>query len=204
MLTALQDQLTSGPLADLKAGTVTGDEFVTEAQSLVASYDANVDQQLLPHFKNIDLLLKIQGQRSVADLASLNQQNTVGLIDSTQFETQSQTAINSLTSGPIHSLDTPVSAYVSTTQAFETELKTLASSLSTSATHRYDRRHEHHAPGGGGSLPRRHERGALRHASEHLQSGRRRGDDPGRRGDHDRRERQPHRRDRAECCHHGL
>ena len=48
MLTALESQLTSGPLADLNAGTVDGNGFVAEVQSLVKSYDQNVDQQLLP------------------------------------------------------------------------------------------------------------------------------------------------------------
>ena len=80
MLTALQSQLTSGPLADLNSGTVDGNGFVAEVQSLVQSYDQNVDQQLLPHFVNIDELLKLQGQRIVADLVALNQQETVGLI----------------------------------------------------------------------------------------------------------------------------
>src|SRR6516165_110738 len=50
MLTALQTQLTSGPLADLNSGTVDGDGFITESQILIASYNQNVDQQLLPHF----------------------------------------------------------------------------------------------------------------------------------------------------------
>ncbi len=105
------------------------------AQDLVASYDQNVNQQLLPHFIHIDELLQLQGQRIVADLVALNQQNTVGLITSSTFSTEAQTAINSLTAGPIHSLGTPVSAYVTVTQAFETELHTLAQSLgSTSST----------------------------------------------------------------------
>ena len=81
MLKALQTQLTSGPLADLQAGTVNGDGFVTEVQGLVGSYAQNVNQQLLPHFVNIDQLLLLQGQRIVADAVALNQENYVGLID---------------------------------------------------------------------------------------------------------------------------
>ena len=80
MLQALETQLTSGPLADLTAGTVDGNGFVTEVQSLEASYAQNVDQQLLPEFPNVDTLLKLQGERIVADETSLNQQYSVGLL----------------------------------------------------------------------------------------------------------------------------
>src|SRR5271166_4309260 len=48
MLSALQSQLTDGPLADLNSNVVNGSGFVSAAQSLVASYNQNVDQQLLP------------------------------------------------------------------------------------------------------------------------------------------------------------
>src|SRR5262245_38883354 len=41
MLKALQTQLASGPLADLQAGTVDGDGFVSEVQELVGSYAQN-------------------------------------------------------------------------------------------------------------------------------------------------------------------
>src|SRR3954454_1263728 len=100
MLKALQTQLTSGPLADLQAGTVNGDGFVTEVQGLVGSYAQNVNQQLLPHFVNIDQLLLLQGQRIVADAVALNQANFVGLITDSTLATQAQTAINTLTAGP--------------------------------------------------------------------------------------------------------
>src|SRR3954454_19065873 len=93
-------QLTSGPLADLQAGTVNGDEFVTEVQGLVGSYAQNVNQQLLPHFVNIDQLLLLQGQRIVADVVALNQESAVGLITDSTLATQAQTAINTLTAGP--------------------------------------------------------------------------------------------------------
>jgi hypothetical protein len=133
MLTALETQLTNGPLADLSAGTVDGNGFITEAQSLEASYAQNVDQQLSPAFPNIDTLLKMQGQRIVADLVSLNQQSTEGLITSTALATQAQTAIKALTSGPIVTLGTPVSAYITITQTFESSLKALASNLGSSS-----------------------------------------------------------------------
>src|SRR5271157_3735824 len=101
--------------------------FITEAQRLVASYDQNVDQQLLPHFTHIDNMLKLEGQQVVANLVSLNQQSTVGFISN--LPTQAGAAINTLTGGPIHSLDTPVSAYVMATQTFETDLGAVAATL---------------------------------------------------------------------------
>jgi hypothetical protein len=129
-------QLTSGPLADLKAGTVNGNGFVTEVQGLVASFAQNVEKQLLPSFPNIDTLLNLQGERIVADETSLNQQKSVGLLISTQFAAQAQTAIKSLTDGPLYSLGTPLGGYVTATQNFESELNTLAQSLGSSATTR--------------------------------------------------------------------
>src|SRR5271157_2499174 len=102
MLSALQTQLTDGPLAALSSGTVVGNVFVSEVQSLVASYNQNVDLQLLPHFTHIDNMLKLQGQQVVANLVSLNQQSTVALISS--LPKQAGAAINTLTGGPIHSL----------------------------------------------------------------------------------------------------
>jgi Big-like domain-containing protein len=113
---------------------VDGNEFITEVQSLVASFNQNVDQQLLPHFTHIDNMLKLQGQQVVANLVSLNQQSTVELIPSDSLPTQAGAAINTLTGGPIFSLKTPVSAYVTATQTFETNLGVLANSLSSTAT----------------------------------------------------------------------
>ncbi len=134
VLGALESQLTSGPLADLSAGTVDGNGFVTEVQSLVSSYATSIDQQLLPEFPNVDTLLQLQGQRIVADVTSLNQQSTVGLISTSDLSTQAQTAINALTGGPLFSLQTPLSGYATATQSFESELTSLAQSLGSSAT----------------------------------------------------------------------
>ncbi len=134
VLGALESQLTSGPLADLTAGTVSGNGFVQDVQSLESSYSSSLDSQLLPEFPNVDTLLQLQGQRIVADVTSLNQQSAVGLITSTDFSTQAQTAIKSLTTGPLFSLDTPLSGYGTATQDFETELNALAQSLGSSAT----------------------------------------------------------------------
>jgi Bacterial Ig-like domain (group 3) len=133
MLSALQTQLTNGPLADLNSGVVDGDGFVTESQSLVASYNQSVDQQL-SHFPHINNMLKLQGQQVVANLISLNQQSTVGLTSSDNLPTVAGAAINTLTQGPIYSLDTPVSAYVTATQNFETDLGTVTDTLSSTST----------------------------------------------------------------------
>ncbi len=132
MLSALQTQLTDGPLADLNSSAVDGNGFITEVQSLVKSYNQNVDQQLA-HFTHIDNMLKLQGQQVVANLVSLNQQSTVGLISSDSLPTQAGAAINTLTGGPIYSLNTPVSAYVTETQSFETDLGTVTDTLSSTA-----------------------------------------------------------------------
>src|SRR5208337_263346 len=137
MLSALQTQLTDGPLADLNSNTVNGivdagNTFVTEVQKLVVSYDQNVDLQLL-HFTHIDNMLKLQGQQVVANLVSLNQQTTVGtppLVSTDSLPTQAGAAINTLTGGPIYSLNTPVSAYVTATRSFETDLGTVKDLLS--------------------------------------------------------------------------
>ena len=133
MLTALHTQLTNGPLVDLNSATVDGDGFVTEVQSLVSSFNQNVDQQLA-RFPHIDNMLKLQGQQVVANLVSLNQQSTVGLISADVLPTQAGAAINTLTHGPITSLQTPFNAYVTTTQTFETDLGVLANSLASTAS----------------------------------------------------------------------
>jgi hypothetical protein len=129
MLNAFETQLTSGPLADLQNKTVTGDEFVTEVQRLESSYEQNVNAQLFPEFPNVDRLLILQGQRIVADESSLNQQATVGLLTPSAFVAQAETAINSLTAGPLHSLHTPLSGYATATQNFEAGLSDIAAGL---------------------------------------------------------------------------
>jgi hypothetical protein len=130
----LRTQLTTGPLDDLNSGAVDGNGFITEVQSVVASYVKSVDQKFLPHLKTIDQLLKLQGQRIVANLVSLNQQSTVGMFDSNALALVSGGAINALTAGPIYSLNNPVSANVITTQNFETNLQALARTLSASSS----------------------------------------------------------------------
>ena len=79
MVQALETQLDSGPLADLTAGTVNGNGFVSEAESLESSYESYADSELLPRFPNVDEMIKLQGQAVVSDLVALNQANSVGL-----------------------------------------------------------------------------------------------------------------------------
>jgi hypothetical protein len=135
MIAALQTQLTDGPLTDLDSGVVNSDGFITETQDLVSSYSQSVNQQLLPRFPHIDQILQLQGQRIVADLVSLNQQNDVHIITSTSnLSIAAQGAIAALAAGPILSLSTPISAYVTTTQSFETNLGKLVATLNSSST----------------------------------------------------------------------
>ena len=129
MLSALQTQLTNGPLADLNSGTVDGFGFVGEVQNLVSGFNQSVDQQLLPHFTHIDSMLKLQGQQVVANMVALNQENFVGLISTGNLPTQAGAGINTLTGGPIYSLNTPLSAYITATQSFETDLGTANAQL---------------------------------------------------------------------------
>jgi hypothetical protein len=132
MVDALQAQLESGPLADLNSGAVTSNGFITEAQTLETSYEQNVDSQLSPQFPNIDILLKLQGQRVVANLIALNQQSAVDLISSSALATSSQTTIASLSKGPITALGTTSATITSTTSAFVAELNTLSTDLGNS------------------------------------------------------------------------
>jgi hypothetical protein len=134
MLTALQTQLTAGPLADLNAGSVDASGFVSEVTTLVSSFAANVDQQLLPEFPHVDRLLQLQGSRIEADLNALSQQNAVGLLSSSALATAAETAINSLTNGPLRPLGTPFSAFVDRTQTFESDLNVLVQGLGASAS----------------------------------------------------------------------
>jgi len=134
VLTALESQLLAGPLADLtrSSSPVTGSEFVTEVQRMVSSYDTAVNAALLPEFPNVDTLLVLQGQRIAADESSLNQQNTVALISDSTFQAQAESAINSLTGGPLYSLHTPLTGYATVTQAFESSLRDIADGLTVS------------------------------------------------------------------------
>ena len=52
------------------------------------------------------------------------------MTSSANLPTQAGAAINTLTGGPIYSLNTPVSAYVTETQSFETDLGTVTDQLS--------------------------------------------------------------------------
>ncbi len=132
VLTSLASQLLTGPLADLRSGAASGDEFVTEVQGLESSYEAAVNQAMLPQFPNVDTLLVLQGQRIVADVSALNQQFSVGLLSLTDFASQADTAINGLVGGPLFSLHTPLTGYATVTQGFESSLHNIVDGLGAS------------------------------------------------------------------------
>jgi hypothetical protein len=119
VLVSLKTDLRSGPLADFYSGAVDKNEFVSEAQSLEASFEQSADE-----------ILKLQGESVVSGLVALNQENAVGLISNAVLKYSVQNEIDSLTDGPIHPLGTSLSAMASTTKEFESELNTLTRSLS--------------------------------------------------------------------------
>jgi hypothetical protein len=130
----LQTQLTAGPLADLKAGTIDATTFQSNVASLVSSFQANVATQLSPRFPNITKILTLQGTKVESLLEALGTQNSVGLITSVQLTTQAADAINSLTGGPLLPLDTTLQGYVTATQAFENQINSLVPTLASNAT----------------------------------------------------------------------
>jgi hypothetical protein len=133
VLTSLASQLLSGPLDDLQSGTVDGAGFVTEVQAMQSSYDAAIKDAFIPEFSNVNTLLVLQGQRITADLSALNQQNTVGLLSDSDFEAQADSAINSLTGGPLFSLHTSLAGFATVTQSFEASLNNVALGLRATA-----------------------------------------------------------------------
>lgn len=134
MVQALQTQLTSGPLAALNAGTITPTDFATEVESLVSSYQSNVDTQLSPAFPHIDTILKDQGTMIEAQLFVIGTELSSGLITSSVALGATSTAIDGLTSGPLHPLHTTRAEYVTATQFFESQLKTVAAALAPGAS----------------------------------------------------------------------
>jgi hypothetical protein len=134
MTGALQSELTSGPLANLNSGTDTRAQFLTDVGTLLTDFNANVDSQLLPRFPNVDAIIKLQGAAVQSELAALDAQETSGLISSSEFATGAGTAINTLTSGPLFPLNTPVSGFASATQTLIDQLNTLPPTLATGAT----------------------------------------------------------------------
>ena len=125
METALQSQLTNGVLTALQGGTLTQPDFQISVFNIVTNYQTNVDQQLLPRFKNIDAILKGQAQSVIGVGNALNTQLEAGLITQAQYTTEAAQAINAITGGPLYPLNTPNSGFVKATQALETQLNLL-------------------------------------------------------------------------------
>lgn len=134
MVSSLETQLTSGPLADLNAGTDTPDVFATDVASLIASFQSNVQTQLSPKFPNITNILTLEGTQVESQLSVLGTQVSLGLLTTAQFPASAATAINSLTAGPLLSLHTPLSGYVTATKYYESQLTALIPTLATGAT----------------------------------------------------------------------
>lgn len=130
---ALQQQLTDGPLAGLKDGSVTPADFQTEVSNLVASFRADAATQLSPRFPNVTKIIQDQGTKIESQLAAIGAQQDAGFItDATQI-TDSTTAINALTGGPLFPLHTPLAGYQKTTQTLLDNLKTISGGLATGA-----------------------------------------------------------------------
>lgn len=134
METALQSQLTNGVLTALQGGTLTQPDFELSVFNIVTNYETNVDQQLLPRFKNIDAILKGQAQSVIGIGRALNTQLQAGLITQAQYTTEAEQAINAITGGPLYPLNTSNSGFVKATQALETQLNLLPPALATGAT----------------------------------------------------------------------
>ncbi len=134
METALQSQLTNGVLTSLQGGTLTQADFQTSVRNVVTNYQTNVDQQLLPRFKNIDSILRGQAQSVLAVGNALNLQQTNGLITSAQYTTFAGQAINAITGGPLYPLNTGNSGFAAATSTLETQLNLLPPALAAGAT----------------------------------------------------------------------
>ena len=120
MLTSLSDQLNSGPLAALTAGTDTPTTFTTDVNNLVVGYQASVAQQLSPRFPNITNILTLEGSKVSALVAADAAQLGAGLIDEATFNTQAAQAIGSLTGGPLQPLNTSNAGYAAATKRSRT------------------------------------------------------------------------------------
>ncbi len=132
MVTALQSQLISGPLADLNSGAVNSNGFIVEAQALEIRYEQNlVAQKIAGHFPKIEIdqILRLQGQSVVASLIAENQRSEVGLIPGSNLSWTFQSTIKSLTSGPIQGIGTAKSVPASLTKAFRNQLNLLSNDL---------------------------------------------------------------------------
>lgn len=132
MLAALESQLNSGPLADLNSGAVDQAGFQSEVSALVSSFDTTIGTTLA-NYPNVSKLITLAAAATEADVASLVQQQAVGLITASTFATDAQTTINDLTTGPLKPLGTTIPALASRTRSFEADLNTLAGTLATGA-----------------------------------------------------------------------
>ena len=132
MVDALDSQLQAGPLADLNAGAVTGNGFISRVQGLEAGFEQYADQQFGSKYRGTDQIVKLQGERVVAGLIALNQQESAGLISSPALASSAAAEIKSLASGPIVAIGTKTTAITAATKSFEAELAGVTQGLSQS------------------------------------------------------------------------
>lgn len=134
MVSALEAQLTSGPLAGLQAGTLNPSTFQSDVAGVVSSFRSYVDGQLLPRFPTIDTILNLQATSIESQLSALDAQETAGLISSATETTKAGTTIQGLVSGPLKPLHTPPAGFTAATTALKTELNLLPPTLATGAS----------------------------------------------------------------------
>jgi|GEM_PF-2661546 len=134
MLSSLESQLTSGPLADLQSGVDTPDTFATDVNDLITSYQSNVALQLSPRFPTITNILNAEGTKVSSLVAAYETQLEAGLIDDATFATDVANAIHSLTGGPLRPLNTPNAGFAKATSLFEEQLRALVPTLAPGAT----------------------------------------------------------------------
>ncbi len=132
MTVALQTQITNGPLADLKAGKVDSTGFVTEVQSLAASY-VNYSDSKLAKLPSVKEVVNLQSARAVADQIAIEQSNSVGLVSDATYISVATTAVNSLTKGPILPNNTPVSNLLKRTNQFIKQVDTIVAAFGNGA-----------------------------------------------------------------------
>ena len=118
----------------LQGGTLTQADFQTSVFNVVTNYQTNVDQQLLPRFKNLDAILKGQAQSVLAVGIALNQQLTAGLITEAEYTTEAGQTINAITGGPLYPLNTSNSGFSAATVDLENQLNLLPPTLATGAS----------------------------------------------------------------------
>lgn len=134
MTSSLENQLNSGPLAALQAGTDTQATFITDVGNLISTYQSNVVLQLSPRFPSVSQVLLAEGTKVGTLIAAAQAQQAAGLITPAQFQIEAADAISSLTAGPLPARHATNAGFAQATQIFEAQLSALTPTLITGAT----------------------------------------------------------------------